>query len=219
MRKAITLPNYSVEEELISASSHAFGAALSVSACSLCIIKAVRNISQVGALGIVSAAIYGFTMIMLYCMSTLYHALPHGKAKQVFRVIDHCSVFLLIAGTYTPYALISLRGALGWTVFGIIWGLTAVGIVFNAIDVDRYEKVSGIINVVMGWLVVLPGRILYSRIGAMGIILLLAGGVIYSVGAILYSIGSRKKYFHSIFHFFVLGGSILFFLSIYLTVL
>lgn len=219
MTNTISLPDYTLGEELISSISHGIGTALSVSACVLCVVRAAHDVSEVGAAGIVSAAVFGFTMIMLYCMSTLYHALPQGKAKRVFRVIDHCSVFLLIAGTYTPYALVSLKGALGWTVFGVIWGLTALGIVFNAINVDRYEKVSGIINLVMGWLIVFTAGKLTPAIGSLGLKLLLAGGIIYSIGAVLYSIGSRVRYVHSVFHFFVLGGSIMFFFSIFLTVL
>ena len=219
MSKAVSIPEYSLSEELISSVSHGIGAGLAVSACVLGIIKAARDIASVGAIGVVSAAIFGAAMIMLYCMSSIYHALPVGDAKRVFRVIDHCSVFLLIAGTYTPYALVSLHGALGWTVFGVIWGLTALGIVFNAIDVDRFENVSAVINLVMGWMVVFTARYLTASIGSTGMKLLIIGGVVYSLGAILYGLGDKIRYTHSIFHFFVLGGSILHFLSIYMTVL
>ena len=219
MAKTIEIPDYTLGEELISSISHGIGAGLAVSACVLGIVKAAHDYASVKASGIVSAAIFGITMIMLYCMSSIYHALPVGNAKRVFRVIDHCSVFLLIAGTYTPYALVSLHGALGWTVFGVIWGLTAVGIVFNAIDVDKYEKVSAFINLGMGWLVIFTSRYLFASIGRTGMLLLIVGGVVYSLGAILYKLGDNIRYMHSIFHFFVLGGSVLHFLSIYLTVL
>ncbi len=219
MAKTVSIPKYSLSEELISSISHGIGAGLAVSACVLCIIKAAHEHAKIGGAGIVSVSIFGLTMIMLYCMSSIYHALPVGRAKQVFRVIDHCSVFLLIAGTYTPYALISLKGALGWTVFGVIWGLTVLGIVFNAMDVDKFEVVSGIINVVMGWMVVFTARYLTASIGHLGMKLLIIGGVVYSVGAILYAMGHKVPYTHSIFHFFVLGGSVLHFLSIYWTVL
>lgn len=219
MIKSVEIPKYSFSEELISAVSHGIGAGLAVSACVLGVVKAVRDHAVVGTIGIVSAAVFGLTMIMLYCMSTIYHALPVGDAKRVFRVIDHCSVFLLIAGTYTPYALVGLKGALGWTVFGVIWGLTAVGIVFNAIDVDRFETVSALINLAMGWMVVFTSRYLTASIGSFGMKLLIVGGIVYSLGAIFYGIGHKVRYTHSIFHFFVLGGSILHFFSIYLTVL
>ena len=206
MSKAVSIPEYSLSEELISSISHGIGAGLAVSACVLGIIKAARDIASVGAISVVSDAIFGAAMIMLYCMSSIYHALPVG-------------VFLLIAGTYTPYALVSLHGALGWTVFGVIWGLTALGIVFNAIDVDRFENVSAVINLVMGWMVVFTARYLTASIGSTGMKLLIIGGVVYSLGAILYGLGDKIRYTHSIFHFFVLGGSILHFLSIYMTVL
>ncbi len=219
MEHRIQLPNYSKPEEAISSISHALGAALSVSACVLCIIRSAHDINHVGAAGIVSAAIYVATMIILYTMSSVYHALPKNNAKRVFRVIDHCSVFLLIAGTYTPFTLVSLRGALGWTLFGIIWGLTIIGIVFNAINLEKYRKVSLAVNLVMGWLVVFSFKPLYAAIGGLGARLLIAGGITYSIGAVLYGIGHKVKYTHSIFHFFVLGGSIFHFFAIYLTIL
>ena len=222
MSISVSIPNYTLKEEIISAGSHALGVGLAISACVLAVVRSAGDLYLHGAIGVVSAAVYGATMIMLYCMSSIYHALPRGDAKRVFRVIDHCSVFLLIAGTYTPYSLVSLRAAhpaLGWSVFGVIWGLTAVGIVFNAIDVDRFQKVSAIINVIMGWMVVMTARWLQPEIGHVGMSLLIWGGVVYSIGAILYAVGHRVRYAHSIFHFFVLGGSILHFLSIYCTVL
>ena len=140
-------------------------------------------------------------------------------AKRVFRVIDHCSVFLLIAGTYTPFTLVSLRGLRGWTIFGIIWGLTVLGIIFNAINVDKYEKVSAIINVLMGWLVVISFRSLAAAVSPRGVLLLLIGGLVYTVGAVFYGLGKRIRYMHSIWHFFVLGGTICHFFAVYLEVL
>ncbi len=219
MARSISIPKYSLSEELISAISHGIGALLAIAGCVLGIVRAAGDVRIIGAIGVVSAAVYGFTMIELFTMSALYHALPVSTAKRILRVIDHCSVFLLIAGTYTPYALVSLRGARGWSIFGIIWGLTVIGCVFNAFDVDRYQVVSGIINVLMGWMVVLSAKYLTVSIGHTGMFLLIAGGISYSVGAILYAVGHKVKYAHSIFHFFVLGGGILHFLSIYLTVL
>ncbi len=158
-------------------------------------------------------------MIFLYCMSTLYHSITAKGAKRVFRVIDHCSVFLLIAGTYTPFTLVSLRGSRGWTIFGIIWGLTVLGIIFNAINVDKYEKVSAIINVLMGWLVVISFRSLAAAVSPRGVLLLLIGGLVYTVGAVFYGLGKRIRYMHSIWHFFVLGGTICHFFAVYLEVL
>jgi hemolysin III len=128
-------------------------------------------------------------------------------------------VFLLIAGTYTPFTLVSLRGSRGWTIFGIIWGLTVLGIIFNAINVDKYEKVSAIINVLMGWLVVISFRSLAAAVSPRGVLLLLIGGLVYTVGAVFYGLGKRIRYKHSIWHFFVLGGTICHFFAVYLEVL
>jgi hemolysin III len=128
-------------------------------------------------------------------------------------------VFLLIAGTYTPFTLVSLRGSRGWTIFGIIWGLTVLGIIFNAINVDKYEKVSAIINVLMGWLVVISFRSLAVAVSPRGVLLLLIGGLVYTVGAVFYGLGKRIRYMHSIWHFFVLGGTICHFFAVYLEVL
>ncbi len=217
MSREITIPDYNLAEELINSISHGIGAGLAIAACVLCIVKAALD--HTGAAGIVSASVFGFTMIFLYLMSTLYHAITARKAKYVFRVIDHCSVFLLIAGTYTPFMLVSLHGWMGWTLFGVIWGLTVVGIVFNSINVDKFEKVSTIINVIMGWMVVLSFRTLIQNVSRTGIILLITGGVIYTVGAVIYKIGDNVRYMHSVWHFFVLGGTICHFFAIYLTVL
>ena len=217
MSREITIPDYNLAEELISSISHGIGTGLAIAACVLCIVKAA--VGETGAAGVVGASIFVFTMIFLYLMSTLYHAITARKAKYVLRIIDHCSVFLLIAGTYTPFLLVSLKGWIGWTLFGIIWGLTVVGSVFNAIDVDKYEKVSALINVAMGWMVVLSFRTLVQNVGRTGIILLIVGGVVYTVGAVLYRIGDNVRYMHSIWHFFVLGGTICHFFAIYLAVL
>jgi len=216
MSREITIPDYNLAEELISAISHGIGTGLAIAGCVLCIVKAVSHST---AAGVVSASIFGATMVFLYCMSTLYHSITARKAKYVLRVIDHCSVFLLIAGTYTPYMLVSLHGWKGWTIFGIIWGLTVIGIVFNAIDVDRFEKVSTLINVAMGWLVVISFGSLVRALTREGLVLLITGGVIYTVGAVVYTIGDNVRYMHSIWHFFVLGGTICHFFSIYLAVL
>ena len=217
MAREITIPDYNLAEELISSISHGIGAGLAVAACVLCIVKAA--VGGTGAAGVVSASIFGFTMIFLYLMSTLYHAITARKAKYVLRVIDHCSVFLLIAGTYTPFMLVSLYGWIGWTLFGVIWGLTVVGIVFNSINVDKYERVSAIINVIMGWMVVLSFHTLTQNVNRTGIILLITGGIVYTVGAVLYKIGDNVRYMHSVWHFFVLGGTICHFFAIYLAVL
>ncbi|MBR4342185.1 MAG: hemolysin III family protein [Lachnospiraceae bacterium] len=211
-KREVAMMNYNLCEELISSISHGVGAGLAIAATVLCI---VRSAHLGNPWAIVSCSIFGFTLIMLYCMSTIYHALPRGKAKKVFRVIDHCTVFLLIAGTYTPCMLVHFHNAKGWIMFGIIWGLAVLGIIFNAIDVDKYETVSAVINVIMGWAVCFMFGDLIAAIGTGGVVLLIAGGASYTIGAILYGLGEKIRYMHSIFHFFCLGGSICHFLAIY----
>lgn len=215
-RSPITIPKYSLSEELISAISHGVGTLLSVAALVLCVITAARSGS---AYNVVSAAVYGTTLIILYTMSTLYHSLKVNKAKKVFRVIDHCSIFLLIAGTYTPFTLVTLRPTVGWLMFGIVWGAAVIGIVLNAIDLKKYAIPSVICYLAMGWVIVFAFNPLKESLHPTGIALLIWGGIAYSVGAGLYALGSKKKYFHSIFHFFCLAGSLLHFFSILLYVL
>lgn|SRR5574344_6735 len=210
----IKIPNYSLGEELINSISHGVGAGLSIAALVLLIIKSPNSIS------VVASCIYGSCMILLYLISCLYHALsPKLTGKKVLRVIDHCNVFLLEAGTFTPICLALLGGKLGWVTFGVIWGITTVAIVFNAIDVDKYQLVSVICNLVIGWSALIIYKPLELAMGNAGLYLLIAGGVSYSIGAFLYWIGSKKKYMHSIFHFFVLAGSLFHFFMIYLYVI
>ena len=191
---------YTVGEEIFNAVSHGIGAGLSVAALVTLVVHAA-HVSD--AYGVVSVSLYGASLIILYTMSTLYHALTPAGAKRVFRVFDHTTIFLLIAGTYTPYLLVTLRGALGWTLFGILWGLAVVGIVFDAVRLNRFRKIEMILYVAME-----PG----------GLILLLAGGVCYTVGILFYKM-KKVRYMHSIWHLFVLAGSILHYFSVYFYVL
>lgn len=215
-KRKIDLPDYTIGEELISSISHGVGAALSIVATVLSIIKAA---SSGLAVEVVSAVLFGIMMTLLYTMSCIYHALPRSNAKRVFRVFDHCTIFLLIAGTYIPVLLVSIGGLIGWIYLAIIVVSSVVGIIFNAIDVDKYEKVSLFCYIFMGWIIVFAFKPLASAINHKGISLLVAGGIVYTIGAVLYKIGDEKRYFHSIWHFFVLGGTILHFFTIYLYVL
>lgn len=212
----ISIPSYNLCEELLNSISHGVGALLGVAGLVLCLIKCVPHHD---AYQIVSSVIFCFTVIVLYLMSCLYHALKVNKAKRVFRVIDHCTIFLLIAGTYTPYTLVSLRSTVGWWLFGVIWATAVLGIVLNAVSLKKFAKMSVALYLIMGWIIIFAYPHMVSAIPAGGISLLVWGGVAYTVGAILYSIGSKKRYFHSIFHFFCLIGTILHFFSIYLYVL
>ncbi len=214
------LPDYTKGEEIFNMVSHIVGGAVGISALVLCIVFAALHNDVYGVVG---SAIYGATMIILYTMSSIYHGLkPHLTAKKVFQVIDHCSIFLLIAGTYTPIALTALRehtAWLGWTIFGVIWALAALGISLNAIDIKKYKVFSMICYLAMGWCIVLAAKATYEAIAISGIILLLAGGIAYTIGAILYGIGKKLRYMHSVFHLFVVAGSVLQFLCILLYVI
>lgn len=215
----IEIPKYTLGEELLNAISHGVGTLLSIAGLVLCIVfSAIHN----DVYAIVSSAIYGSMSIILYTCSTLYHSFKVNNAKRVFRIIDHCSIYLLIAGTYTPYALITLRSyntSLGWTIFGIIWGCATLGIVLNAIDLKKYKVFSMILYIVMGWLIIGTFKILMKGILLPGIILMLIAGILYTIGAIFYGIGKKKKYMHGIFHLFVVAASVLFFFSIFLYVI
>lgn len=211
-----TNPVYSLAEELMSSISHGVGTLLAVAAL---VVGVVMAAIYSDAWCIVSMAIYGGTLVILYSMSTIYHGLKQNKGKRVFRVLDHCSIFLLIAGTYTPLTLVSLRGVIGWILFGIVWGAAILGITLNAISLQRFKIFSMICYIAMGWVIVLAFKPLLDVMNTGGIVLLITGGVAYTVGAILYGIGKRVKYMHSIFHFFVLAGSILHYFCILLYVI
>lgn len=218
----ISIPSYTLAEELINSITHGVGSLLGIAALVLCVVLSVMH-GNVWA--VVSSAIYGSALIILYTMSTIYHALKINMAKRVFRVIDHCSIYLLIAGTYTPYTLVALRNesvwglSPGWILFGIVWGAAVMGIIFNAIDIKKFRIVSMITYIAMGWVIVLASAPLTRVLDGVGIGLLLAGGVIYTVGALFYVFGKKHKYMHSLFHVFVLAGSILHFFSILLYVI
>ena len=214
------LPTYTKGEEIFNMTSHIVGAVLGVVATVLCIVFAAINGN---VYGVVSGAIYGVTMIILYTMSSIYHGLsPKRYSKRVFQVLDHCSIFLLIAGSYTPFALCTLREdnpIIGWTIFGIIWGVAILGIVLNSIDIKKFKVFSMICYLIMGWCIIIKINLLPELLGMPGFILLLAGGISYTIGAVLYGIGKKHKYAHSIFHLFILLGSLLQFLCILLYVM
>ena len=176
------LPIYSKGEEIFNMTSHIVGAVLGIVATTLCVIFAAVHHN---GYGVVSGAIYGVTMIILYTMSSIYHGLsPKKYSKKVFRVLDHCSIFLLIAGSYTPFALCSFREyntALGWTIFGVIWAMAILGITLNSIDIKKFKIFSMICYLGMGWCIVFTANLLPKLLGNVGLGLLLAGGIAYSV--------------------------------------
>lgn len=210
-----TNPVYSLAEELMSSISHGVGTLLAVAAL---VVGVVMAAIYSDAWCVVSMAVYGATLVILYSMSTIYHGLKPNKGKRVFRVLDHCSIFLLIAGTYTPLTLVSLRGVLGWVLFGIVWTAAILGIVLNAVNLNRFKAFSMICYIAMGWVIVFAFKPLMEVMQTGGIVLLITGGVAYTIGAVLYGIGKKVKYMHSVFHFFVLAGSILHYFCILLYV-
>ncbi len=204
------LPTYTRGEEIFNMVSHIVGAPLGIVAIVLGVVfSAIRG----NGYGVASSIVYGVTLILLYTMSSIYHGLnPKLKAKKVFQIIDHCSIFLLIAGTYTPFALCTLREystAIGWTVFGVVWGLAILGITLNAIDLKKFKVFSMICYLTMGWCIIFRIDIIFKSLGPVGFALLLLGGIVYTVGALFYGIGKKHKWMHSVFHLACVIGSLL----------
>lgn len=196
---------YTVGEEVANAVTHGIGTLLSIAACVLLIVFAAQSGS---AMKVVCASIYGACLIILFLMSTLYHAIVPEKAKRVFRIFDHTSIFVLIAGSYTPIALVTLGGALGWTIFGIVWGVSVLGIVLNSISIERFKRFSMILYVALGWCVIFVIKTVLEKLPLPAFLLLLAGGIAYTLGIVFYKM-KNVKYMHSVWHLFVLAGAIL----------
>ena len=207
------LPSYSKGEEIFNMVSHIVGAALGIAALVLCV---VISASHHDPWAVVGSSIYGASLIMLYTMSSIYHGLRPNMGKRVMQVLDHCTIYFLIAGTYTPVCLAALRRispVACWVMFGIIWGLAALAITLTAIDIKKYQVFSMICYVGMGWGIIFAYRPLVEAITFKGFLWLMGGGLCYTIGAILYGIGKKHKWVHSIFHLFVLAGSILHFFA------
>jgi len=208
------LPSYTKGEEIFNMVSHIAGGGLGVVALLTCVIVAAYNQN---VWGIVSGAIYGFALILLFTASSLYHGLTAELPKKVFQVIDHCTIFILISGTYTPILLNKYREEYpfeAWVMFSVVWGFAILGIVLNAIDLKRFKTFSMICYLGMGWLVIFRFNKLLDVIGSTFFVFLLVGGVFYTSGAILYVIGKKKKYMHSVFHLFVVAAALMHFLGI-----
>lgn len=214
------LPNYTKGEEISNMVSHIVGGVLGIVALVLCVVvAAIHN----NVYGIVGGAIFGVSMILLYVMSSVYHGLsPKVKGKKVMQVLDHCTIYFLIAGSYTPFALCTLReydATTGWVIFGVIWAMAIIGTIFTAIDLKKYMAFSMICYLVMGWCIIFKINILPQLLGLAGFLLLLIGGIVYTIGAILYGVGKKHKYMHFVFHICIFVGSLLHFLCIVLYVL
>jgi len=202
--------DYTVGEEIAHAVTHGLGLLLSVVACSVLVILA----SQRGTVWhITGVAVFGASLMVLYAASTLYHSLTHKKAKRVFRFLDYSAIYLLIAGTYTPFTLVTLRGGWGWTLFGLAWGLAITGAVLEVATRRRYKALSMAFYLGMGWLIVVAIKPLYNALDTRSLILMGIGGAAYTGGAALYALG-RFRYHHAVWHVLVLVGSFCHFLAV-----
>ena len=214
MEKKTNIQFYSLTEEKLNIWSHAFGIFLSIIALVLLIFKAVQ---QDNIWMMISFPIFGLSLILLYLASTLYHASKEPQKRFKLKVFDHAAIYILIAGSYTPFTLVSLNGETGWLIFSMVWVMAFTGIILKLFFTGRFKVISTAMYVLMGWLIVFYFQYLTASLHEKGVFYLILGGVLYTIGAILYSI-KKIKFNHAIFHFFVLAGSFCHFLSIYLYV-
>lgn len=216
MKKHARRPHRHVTvEELANAVTHGVGLGLSiVGFVVLLVFAALRGTPW----HIVACAIYGSTLVCLYAASTLYHSVPVPRFKRALRIFDHSAIYLLIAGTYTPFLLVNLRGGWGWSLFGVVWGLAVAGIVFKFWFVERFGFLSTSVYIGMGWLVVIAAKPVYTHVAAFSLVLLFVGGLFYTAGIIFYA-SKRIPYAHAIWHLFVLGGSTCHYFAIFRSVL
>ncbi len=202
---------YTLAEELINSISHGIGAALGIAAL---VITVVISSIHSNPLAIICSIIYTLSIIVLYVMSCIYHALKPNKAKRVFRIIDHCSIFLLIAGSYTPFALLVLKGTTGIILMIAVWLITIIGIVLNSINLEKFKHLSMVLYLFEGWIILFAINPLVKAMPHYALVLLITGGIVYTIGAVIFALGKNIKYMHSVWHFFVLGGTIFQFFSI-----
>jgi len=204
-----------IKEETINAATHGLGTVLGAVGLVVLVAMAVLHGD---AWHIASCSIYGGTLVLLFTSSTLYHSCRGERAKHAFRIVDHASIYLLIAGTYTPFLLVNLRGRWGWSLFGVIWALALAGIVFQVFFVSRFRLAQTLIYLAMGWLVLVAVKPLFARVPRAGLLWLLAGGLCYTVGAVFY-LWKKLPYHHAVWHLFVLGGSLCHYFAILFYVL
>ena len=197
-------------EEIANSVSHGVGLLAAVAAAPVLVLSAVQ---QDDAARIVGASVFAATMVLLYLTSTLYHALPRNRAKRVFQVLDHAAIFLMIAGTYTPFTLGVLRGPWGWTLFGLVWGLALAGVVLTAVGGVRYPKLTTGLYLAMGWLILIAVKPLWLRVPSWGLFWLFAGGIAYTVGVAFYA-AKRVCYSHFVWHLFVIAGTACHFIAV-----
>lgn len=202
--------------EIANALTHAIGVALALAG--LAVLVTIASLHG-NPRQIVSYSIYGVTLVVLYAASTAYHGIRLPQFKRLLRTLDHMAIYLLIAGTYTPFALISLRGAWGWSLLGIIWALAAIGVVFKLFFIGRFPRTSTVVYLAMGWLALVAVRQLFMHLPANGLILLFVGGICYSTGVVFFALDYKWRFNHAIWHLFVLGGSICHFFAVVISTL
>ena len=207
--------SYSLSEEIASSVTHGIGVLLAVGALVVMVVYATLRGT---AWHVVSCAVYGFTLVLMFAASTLYHSLSRPRAKVIMKVLDHSAIYLLIAGTYTPFLLVTLRGPWGWSLFGVIWVLALVGIVFKVFFAGRFKLFSTLVYIGMGWMVIIAIRPLYQSLPLGGLIWLVAGGLFYTGGTIFY-LWRRIPFNHAVWHAFVMVGSLCHFFSVMLYVI
>ena len=200
----------SLGEEIANSVSHGVGLLAALAGAPVLVLSAVRS---GGAARITGASVFAATMVLLYLTSTLYHALPRNRAKRVFQVLDHAAIFLMIAGTYTPFTLGVLHGTWGWTLFGLVWGLALAGVVLTAVGGVRYPKLRTGLYIAMGWLILIAVKPLWLRVPPWGLFWLLAGGIAYTGGVAFYA-AKRVRYSHFIWHLFVIAGTACHFIAV-----
>ena len=213
------LPDYTRGEERFHMISHIVGGGFGVIALTLCVVFSALHGDPWAVVG---SAVYGASLILLYATSSVYHGLRPPMAKKVLQVLDHCTIYFLIAGTYTPILLCAIRAvspAWAWVLFGLVWGLAAMAATFTAIDLKKYAKLSMACYIGMGWCILLAVKPTLQAVPPAGLLWLLTGGIAYTVGAVLYGLGKRRRYMHALFHLFALAGSVLQFMCIFFYVI
>ena len=217
MPQIIIIKRYTIGEEIVNAVTHGIGALLSIAALVLLIVRAALYAPDTYRVScIVGFTIFGVSLIILYLFSTLYHALPL-RTKRLFGIFDHCAIYILIAGTYTAYCLTALRGVVGWSIFGVIWGLAVTGIALYAVFGSRVRIFSVLTYIPMGWLIIFAVRPLKAQLPLLSFRFLILGGLLYTAGCVFYAM-KRIKWMHGVWHLFVLAGSIMHFFSLYFSV-
>lgn len=197
-------------EEIANSVSHGLGLLAAIAAAPFLIMAATHY----GSASIVGASVFAATMMLLYLTSTLYHALPAGRAKRIFMRLDHGAIYIFIAGSYTPFSLGALGGAWGWSLFGVVWGMAAIGVVLKAFDRLSHPWISTGLYLAMGWLVVVAAVPLAHRVPLAGIAWLVAGGLAYTIGVVFFALDSRLKYAHAVWHGFVMAGTACHFIAV-----